>query len=55
MSRSIGGGKKLYRLTLGKQALLNDLVQLFDTGDDVIPSTVEDQRQFFDEWVGSQG
>lgn len=55
MARSMGGGRKLYRLTLGKQALTKDLVQLFDAGEDVIPSTVDDQRQFFDEWVGSLG
>ncbi len=55
MSRSMGGGRKLYRLTLGKQALTKDLVKLFDAGDDVIPSTVEDQRRFFDNWVESLG
>lgn len=55
MSRSMGGGRKLYRLTLGKQALAKDLVQLFDAGEDVVPSTVENQRRFFDEWIGSLG
>ncbi len=55
MSRSMGGGRKLYRLTLGKQALTKDLVGLFDAGDDVIPSTVDAQHQFFDQWIDSLG
>lgn len=55
MSRSMGGGLKLYRLTLGKQALTKDMVHLFDTGKDVIPATVEDQRRFFDDWILSLG
>ena len=55
MSRSMGGGFKLYRLTLGKQALTKDLVQLFDAGQDVIPATVEDQRRFFDDGIMSLG
>ena len=55
MPRSMGGGQRLYRLTLGKQALTKDLVQLFDAGDDVVPSTVDDQRRFFDDWVESLG
>lgn len=55
MSRSMGGGRKLYGLSLGKQARTKDLVGLFDAGDDVIPSTVDAQRQFFDQWVDSLG
>ncbi len=55
MSRSMGGGRQLYRLTIGKQARMNDLVGLFDAGQDVIPSTVDDQRKFFDQWIDSLG
>ena len=55
MSCSMGGGLKLYRLTLGKQALMADLIHMFDTDEDVEPATVADQRVFFDEWIGSLG
>ncbi|WDQ18635.1 hypothetical protein [Rhodopirellula sp. P2] len=55
MSRSMGGGVKLYRLTLGKQALMGDLIHMFDTGDDNEPVSVADQRAFFDKWIGSLG
>ncbi|WP_461509467.1 hypothetical protein [Rhodopirellula baltica] len=55
MSRSMGGGVKLYRLTLGKQALMDDLIHMFDTGDDIEPVSVADQRAFFGKWIGSLG
>ncbi|KLU03466.1 hypothetical protein RISK_004470 [Rhodopirellula islandica] len=55
MSRSMGGGVKLYRLTLGKQALMDDLIHMFDTDDDVEPASIADQRAFFDKWIGSLG
>lgn len=53
MSRSMGGGVQLYRLTLGKQAHMDDLVHMFDTADDVEPASVADQREFFNKWIGS--
>ena len=55
MSRSMGGGVKLYRLTLGNQALTDDLIHMFDTDDRVEPATVADQRAFFNKWIGSLG
>lgn len=55
MARSMGGGLKLYRLTLGSQARASDLVHMFDTHEGVEPATVRDQRQFFDTWLASLG
>ena len=55
MSRSMGGGVRLYRLTLCKQALIDDLMHLFDADDDVEPASVADQLAFFNNWVGSLG
>lgn len=53
MSRQMSLGKTAYRMTLGKQALRSDLVQLFAEGPDVIPAPVAQQREFFQSWVQS--
>lgn len=53
MSRSMGGGIKAYRLTPKRQARIADLVHIFDSGADVIPSSVANQKEFFDEWIKS--
>ena len=53
MSRQMSSGLSAYRLTLGKQALRADLVQIFAQGHDVIPASVEHQQQFFDDWLKS--
>lgn len=53
MSRQMSMGKAAYRMTLGKQALRSDLVQIFAEGSDVVPSTVERQREFFRGWIDS--
>ena len=51
MSRDMGGGWMAYRMTMGRPARLSDLVAIFDTGPDVVPATVEDQRRFFEAWA----
>ncbi len=53
MSRSIGAGLKAYRLTAGRQALTSDLVSIFDSGPDVIPSSVAKQKEYFNDWIRS--
>lgn len=53
MSRRMGGGLKAYRLTEGKHSRREDLVFLFDEGPDVIPTSVDMQRSFFNDWVTS--
>jgi hypothetical protein len=55
MSRSIGGGIKAYRLTTGKQALLKDLVCIFDTGPDTEPASPQEQKAYFESWLSSLG
>jgi hypothetical protein len=42
-----------YRLSLGKRAQREDLVKIFEVGPGVEPATVEEQRQFFRDWLAS--
>lgn len=53
MSREMAGGGRAYRLTLGKPASRDDLVDIFDSGPDVMPASVENQREFFNDWLAS--
>ena len=53
MSRSMGAGMKAYRLTTGRQALTKDLVSIFDSGPDVIPASVANQKEHFNDWIQS--
>lgn len=55
MIQSMGEGRKAYRLTMGKQALAEDLVDIFDCpdGNDCDFSTVEDQEEFYMKWISS--
>lgn len=55
MSRSMGGGVKAYKLSMGSQAKLADLVSIFDTGPDITPATVAEQEHFFQDWLKSLG
>jgi hypothetical protein len=51
MSRSMGVGDKAYRLEMGRAAAMKDLVSIFDTDSSVIPTTVAEQRAYFEEWL----
>ncbi len=51
MARDMGAGIKAYKLTMGKNAKMSDLVGIFDEGPDVIPATVENQRAYFEDWL----
>lgn len=53
MSRSMGGGTKAYRLKSGEPAKASDLVSIFDSGPDIIPSTVAEQEAFYQAWLES--
>ena len=53
MSRSMGDGRKAYRLTLGKQAMTADLVDIFDPEEGCTLCTVEKQEEFYKLWVKS--
>jgi hypothetical protein len=55
MSRSMGGGLMGYRLSLGKQALREDLVNIFDEVEASRLAKVEEQESFFEDWIKSLG
>jgi hypothetical protein len=52
MGRDMGRGLKAYRLEMGRSAQREDLVDIFDTGPDVEPVTVAEQKIFADGWFG---
>jgi hypothetical protein len=51
MARDMGQGLKAYKLTLGKHAATADLVDIFDSGADIEPATVAEQRSYFEAWL----
>jgi hypothetical protein len=53
MCRDMGSGMSAYRLTAGKTPQRTDLVRIFEFGHDVIPSSVENQKTFYAEWLQS--
>lgn len=53
MARDMGRGLTAYKLTSGQQGRTADLVDIFDDGPDVVPSSVEDQAQFYQDWLVS--
>jgi hypothetical protein len=53
MARDMGAGLKAYKLVMGKQARMHDLVEIFSEGPDVIPAFVSLQREFFEEWINT--
>jgi hypothetical protein len=53
MSRSMGSGLRAYRLTPKKQTNAADLVHIFNSGADVIPASVANQKEFFTDWLKS--
>ncbi|GAB5562841.1 MAG: hypothetical protein SynsKO_44880 [Synoicihabitans sp.] len=55
MSRGMGGGIKAYQLSIGKQALMKDLVNIFETSDNFEFVSVEEQESFYDQWLASLG
>ena len=55
MARDMGLGRKAYKIQLGRPAFSTDLVSIFDVGPDVQPSSVEEQKRFWLQWLGSLG
>lgn len=53
MCRDMGSGMKAYKLHMGSQGRLSDLVCIFDSGPDISPATVDEQERFHKEWFGS--
>jgi hypothetical protein len=55
MARDMGRGLKAYRLEIGRRATTADLVKIFDTTPDLQPASVEEQKQFYEQWLQSLG
>ena len=53
MCRDMGSGLSAYRLTLGRKPSGDDIVGIFDSGPDVIPVSVADQKKHFWRWLRS--
>ena len=53
MGRDMGRGLKAYQMTKGKHATIADLVDIFAEGPDVIPATIETQKEFWEEWLAA--
>jgi hypothetical protein len=53
MSRSMGLGKKAYKMELGKQAKMEDLLNIFDYAELDKISSVEKQKDNFNKWIES--
>jgi hypothetical protein len=48
-------GKVAHKLEMGQPATGENLVNIFEDGYDVIPSTVDCQNQYVKQWLHSQG
>jgi hypothetical protein len=55
MSRQMGGGRKVYQLTMNKQAGLDSLVDIFGEAPADKIGTVEEQKTFYQKWLDSLG
>jgi hypothetical protein len=53
MAFDMGNTQSAVRMTIGKQALLKDLVDIFEVADDVVPATIADQTEYRDRWFRS--
>jgi len=52
--RSMAYGLKVYRLTMNRPATMNDVLETFETGLDVVPATVKEQADYYQRWIESQ-
>jgi len=53
MARDMGAGLRAYKMQIGRHATKEDLVDIFETGTDITPTTVQKQKDWFIEWVNS--
>ena len=53
MCRDMGAGLSAYRLTAGKAPQRTDLVKIFESGHDVVPASVKNQKAYHAEWLQS--
>ncbi|MEP7220328.1 MAG: hypothetical protein ABI876_15500 [Bacteroidota bacterium] len=54
LTRSRLQGKKAYRMTMGKEVGMEDLVDIFAEGPDVIPASVAMQLQYLKDWMAGE-
>ena len=47
------GGTKAYKLQMGKQATLNDVVDIFDYDNELKIGSVKEQEEFYESWLES--
>jgi hypothetical protein len=55
MARDMGRGLKAYKTYLGQRSRREDLVDIFATGPDVEPASVDEQIAFHRQWPESLG
>jgi hypothetical protein len=53
MIRSMGSGEQAYRLKLGCQAKMEDLIPIFACDPEITPVSVEEQEEFYRKWLKS--
>lgn len=53
MARQMGEGMLAYRLRKGRHSAQEDLVDIFEVGHWVIPSTVKEQKAYYEAWCSS--
>lgn len=49
------GGTKAYKLQMGKQAALSDVVDIFDYDSELKIGSVKEQEEFYENWIESLG
>ena len=49
------GGTKAYKLEMGKQATLSDVVNIFDYDSELKIGSVKEQEKFYENWIESLG
>lgn len=53
MARDMGQGLKAYKMAMGRHARMEDLVEIFAEGPDVVLASVAAQKQFWRDWLAS--
>lgn len=53
MCLGMGTGRKAYKLELGKQARMINLIDIFDCEEDLVFTYIEEQRLFYESWLNS--
>lgn len=53
MSRGMGGGRKAYIIRIGKPALREDLVDIFDYASPDKIGSLDEQKEYYERWVSS--